>query len=192
MMKEQQLYDKYLDGRHRENHPTIYAERFIDFLKKSIFDALIVDVGCGDGRDVNAFSKEGFNVLWIDYSENEINIAYKKFPEQKFEVQNAEELNFEDNSIWAFFMINVIHYVDKKKAIQEILRTLKPNWHFFIHFNIDITDKNWNIDYHHDQEDIMELVKDFKIIHQDIFERIDQKPVEHKHKIIELILQKNS
>jgi 2-polyprenyl-3-methyl-5-hydroxy-6-metoxy-1,4-benzoquinol methylase len=62
-MKEQKLYDKYLDGRHRENHPTIYAERFIDFLKKNIFDALIVDIGCGDGRDVNAFSKEGFNVL---------------------------------------------------------------------------------------------------------------------------------
>jgi hypothetical protein len=38
----------------------------------------------------------------------------------------------------------------------------------------------------------MELVKDFNIIHQDIFERVDQKPVEHKHKIIELILQKNS
>jgi SAM-dependent methyltransferase len=39
-------------------------------------------------------------------------------------------------------MINVIHYVDKKKAIQEILRTLQPKGYFFIHFNIDITDKN--------------------------------------------------
>ena len=43
-MQQENLYHKYLDGRHRENHPTMYAEYFVDFLKQNLFDTLIVDV----------------------------------------------------------------------------------------------------------------------------------------------------
>ena len=62
-MQEQQLYDKYSEGKHWENHPIIYAERFSDFLKQKNFQGLIIDFGCGTGRDVDFFSKKGFNVL---------------------------------------------------------------------------------------------------------------------------------
>jgi len=191
-MIQEKLYQKYLAWRHRENHPTLYAERFIDFLKKEEFFALLVDIWCGDGRDVNIFAKAWFISLWIDYSEKEISLAHQKFPLQKFEVQNVEKLQFSDNSVWAFFMINVIHYVDQKKALQEIFRTLQPKGYFFIHFNIDITDKDWKRDYYHDPKDILELLKDFTILSQNIFQRTDMKPIEHTHTIMELILEKSN
>ncbi len=189
-MQSQKLYQKYADGRHWEKHPTIYAETFAEFLKEKNFKGMIVDVGCGIGRDVNVFSKFGFNAFGIDNSKQEIENCKKRFPELKFEVQDVEKLKFTDNSVDAFFMINVIHYVHKEKAIQEIFRALKPYGYFFVHFNIDIIDKNGKVDYHHDQEDILKLVSKFKIIQQRLFERVDHQPVEHKHEIVELFLQK--
>ena len=190
IMEEQKLYQKYSTGRHWEKHPTLYAESFAEFLKEKNFEGLLVDIGCSNGRDVKVFSKLGFNTLGIDNIQEEIVNNKTKLPELKFEIQNVENLEFENNSIDAFFMINVIHYVRKEKAIQEVFRTLKPKGYFFIHFNIDVIDKNGNIDYHHDQEDILKLVSKFKILQKNIFERVDQEPVEHKHKILELILQK--
>lgn len=190
MMESQQLYDKYLLGKHWENHPTIYAEHFSKFLKKSKFSGLIVDTGCGNGRDTEVFAKEGFQVLGIDYSSKEITKAKKKNPKLKFEVQDVEKLNLHDSSVNAFFMINVIHYVKKKEAIQEILRTLKKGGYFFIHFNLSIIDKNGRTDYVHKEDEILKLVSPFKIIKEGIFERVDTIPIEHTHKIMELILQK--
>ena len=189
-MQQENLYHKYLDGRHRENHPTMYAEYFVDFLKHNLFDTLIVDVWCWDGRDVNVFKKSWFDVLGIDYSEKEITIARGKFPNLMFEIQNVENLLLPDNSVGAFFMINVIHYVDNQKAIQEICRTLTSKGYFFVHFNIDIVDQYWNVDYHHDYQSILQLLSGFKILHQRVFERIDYKPIKHTHTIIEFILQK--
>jgi ubiquinone/menaquinone biosynthesis C-methylase UbiE len=189
-MKEQQLYQKYSDGRHWENHPTLYAERFSEFLKEKKFGGLIADLGCGDGRDVNVFSENGFNALGIDCSEKEIANAKHKFPDLKFEVQDAEALQFKNNSVDSFFMINVIHYLDKKKAIEEILRTLKTKGYLFIHFNVEIRDINGKLDYQHSENNIRKLISKFNIVHENIFERTDYKPVEHRHIIMELILQK--
>lgn len=190
-MKSKELYQKYSDGRHWEKHPILYAENFAEFLKKVNLCGLLVDVGCGSGRDVNVFSRLGFNALGIDNSKDEIENCKKKYPKLKFEIQNAECLKFKDNLIDAYFMINVIHYVNKEKAIKEMFRTLKPEGYLLIHFNIEIIDKNGNRDYHQDQKEILKLISKFKIIKQNLFERVDFLPVEHKHKILELILQKS-
>jgi len=189
-MQSKELYTKYSPSKHWELHPTIYAESFTEFLKNKKFHGKIVDIGCGTGRDVNVFVQHGLNALGIDNSEKEIALTKQKFPKLRFEVQDAEHLDFASNSIDACYTINVIHYVDKEKAINEILRILKPRGYFFIHFNIDIIDKNGKIDYHQDLNDILQSISMFKIIKKQIFERTDNQPIEHKHKIIELILQK--
>jgi len=191
-MKSIKLYKKYADGRHWAKHPTIYAETFANFLKNNKFKGLVIDIGCGDGRDVNVFSKFGLDAVGVDCSKKEIKSTKEKFPDLKFDVQEAENLKFKDNSVDACFMINVIHYTDKPKALQEVFRVLRPKGYFFIHFNIEITDKDGHLDYHHDQKEILQLISKFKIIKRKTFERIDFEPIKHKHKIIELILQKPS
>ncbi len=189
-MEEQQLFDKYQEGRHWENHPTVYAERYAAFLKKQDFEGLLIDVGCGNGRDVAVFQENGFNTLGIDYSPKEVAIARSKYPNSKFEVQNVETLNFEKNSVGAYFMINVIHYVKKQKGLEELLRTLKPLGYLFIHFNLEIIDETGNIDYHQDKDEISKLISKFKIVKQRAFERVDTVPKKHTHNILEFILQK--
>jgi len=188
-MKEKILYEKYSSGKHWENHPTIYAERFLDFLRERKFSGLLVDLGCGNGRDLNFFSKNGLSVKGIDLDEKEISIAKKDFPELYLEIQDIERLTFEDNSIDAFFMINVIHYLDKEKAIKNIYKKLRKGGYLFIHFNLEIKEDN-NLDYSQKEEEIIFLIKEFNIIKKKIFKRIDTKPFKHTHKIMELILQK--
>jgi len=189
-MQEQKLYQKYLSGHHWEKHPTAYATSFAKFLEKKNFKGLVVDAGCGNGRDTDTFSKLGFDVLGIDNSNKQISSNKKELPELKFEAQDLKNLKFENESIDAFFSINVMHYVDKKRAIKELFRTLKPQGYFLVHFNIEIIDKDGNVDYRQNQEDILETFSEFEILQKKVFERIDHEPVKHKHKIMELILQK--
>jgi len=189
-MHNQKLFNKYNKGTHWIGHPTEYAEHFSQFLKNKDFNGLLIDVGCGSGRDVSVFKQNGFNTKGIDNSEESIQSARSTYKGCNFNIGNAEQLIFENESIDAFFMINVIHYIDPQKAVKEIKRTLKKNGYFFIHFNLKIIDKNGNTDYEQKRSKIDQLLKDFQVIEERVFERIDQKPVEHTHTILELILQK--
>ncbi len=165
-MEERTLYEKYASKRHWEKHSINYAKFFADFLKRKNFNGLIVDLGCGNGRDVNIFAENGFNILGVDNSEKELELAKRNFPKLSFELQDIEKLSFRDNSVSAFFIINVIHYTNKEKAIKEIYRTLKPKGFCFIHFNLKIVDKEGKVDYEHKEEEILDLVKKFKIVHK--------------------------
>lgn len=189
-MEEKNLYKKYNEGRHWEKHPTIYAEDFVEFLENNNFKGLIVDAGCGNGRDLEIFHNVGYENLGIDYSNKEIENAKRLHPNLIFEIQNIEKMNFKNGEVSAFFCINVIHYVNKKKALGELFRCLKKNGYLFIHFNIEIRDKDGKVDYKHNEEDILELVSDFKIVRKKVMEREDTIPIKHRHKIMGLILQK--
>jgi len=101
-MENIELYQKYKNGRHWDDHPTDYAERFASFLKVQNFDGLLVDIGCGKGRDVDIFQRNEFNVLGIDVSSQEINIAQRTYPFSRFQVDSAERLSFPENCVGAF------------------------------------------------------------------------------------------
>ncbi len=189
-MESQELYDKYQHGRHWDNHPTAYAERFAQFLANRGFSGLLIDVGCGTGRDVHFFSSRGFLVTGIDYSDKEIALARARFSKERFEIQNAEELKFQNESVGAIFMINVIHYLNQKKALEELFRILRPGGYVFIHFNLSVVDDAGAVDYSQSERDILELLSKFSIVLKNIFERFDRTPTPHTHKVLELILQK--
>ncbi|MFH1455450.1 MAG: class I SAM-dependent methyltransferase [archaeon] len=151
---------------------------------------MLVDLGCGNGRDVKVFHDQGFNVVGIDISDENLELAKKTFPECKFEKQDIEDLNFEDESVDAYYMVNVIHYVDMVKAFQEIQRTLKKDGFLFIHFNLSIEDETGTVDYQISESEVMDLVKSFEVVDKKVFERIDLQPIKHTHKILQLILKK--
>lgn len=184
-MESQELYDKYNEGNHWEKHPTVYAERFVEFLNGREFDGLIVDAGCGNGRDVKVFSQNGLDVIGVDNSEEHTELARKACPNCSF-----EDMRFENKSVSAIFCINLIHYVNKEKTLREFKRVLKEGGYLFIHFNIEIKDKEGNLDYSHSEEDILKLVSGFEVVDKKIITREGSFPVEHTHKIMELILKK--
>ncbi len=189
-MKEQALFEKYKETRHWEQRKPDYAEKFVSFLREKKAKGLIVDIGCATGRDVKYFKDAGFETLGIDISKEEIQAAKKNHPDCRFEVQDAEKMNFKDNSVDAFFIINLMHYVDKKAVLKGVLQSLKPGGYVFVQFNLSITDDIGKIDYAYSEEEIIALVSDFAIMKKNKFERTDLKPIKHTHQILELILQK--
>ena len=199
-MKNQNLFDKYRDGNHWENHPTMYAKEFANFLrfndKKFVFMDFwapyqIVDLGCGSGRDVHYFRSEEY-IKAIGLDKNTDCVKKTELPVQDvLSVQDIENLSFEDNSQYAYFCINVLHYVDAPKVLGEIYRTLKQGGYAFIHFNLLIFDQNYSIDYHQKKSDVYELLKDFEIVEEKIFLREDKLPTPHTHHIMQVIIKKN-
>lgn len=199
-MNNQNLFDKYSDGKHWENHPTIYAEYFAEFLNqdclnkcRDFFPANVVDLGCGNGRDVMYLNGHecipaiGFDIDpdIIQQAKDTTGYIYDFF------VGNIENLSFQDNTQFAYFCINVMHYVDQKKVLREIYRTLRPGGYAFIHFNLLIIDNNYSIDYHQKISDVYDLMKDFEIVEEKVFLREDSSPVPHTHHIMQIILKKN-
>lgn len=189
-MENRKLFVKYKKGEHWENRNTDEAERFAKFLISKKSNSLIVDMGCGGGRDVALFTRKGFKTIGIDISKWNIKKAKINFPNLDFRVGNIENLEFDNSSIDAIFNINVIHYVDKEKTIKEFFRVLKPGGYLFIHFNLEILDEKGIIDYQQSKEKVLSLISNFKIISRRDFNRIDLIPKKHTHHILELLLAK--
>ncbi|MFA7717639.1 MAG: class I SAM-dependent methyltransferase [Candidatus Absconditabacterales bacterium] len=198
-MKNQELFDKYSRDKHWENHPTIHADMFAKFLKNNLnkqilsSEFVITDLGCGIGRDVVRFREHRISCMGFDidhealvYISNHYNIHGTNF-----NCCNIEKLPFQNSSKYAYFCINVMHYVNASKVMKEMYRTLKRGGYAFIHFNLLIIDENYSIDYHQKKSDVYELIKEFEIVSENIFLREDSKPVPHTHHIMQLILKKH-
>ncbi|MDO8511733.1 MAG: class I SAM-dependent methyltransferase [bacterium] len=189
-MKNVHLHIKYGNGRHWDNHPRTYAEDFANFLRLREFDDLIVDLGCGAGHDVAVFTENGFKTIGIDRSQDETIAARLVHPNLKFDQQNGEALSFDDNSVGAFFCINLMHYVNQTKILAEISRALKPCGYLFVHFNLSIIDHTGKVDFEQSAQEILINLKDLRPVRFKIVQRIDNTPIPHEHKIFELVMQK--
>lgn len=188
-MENAALYAKYHDNRHWDKHPTIYAERFARFLKDQEFTGRLVDLGCGTGRDVEIFTKMGFDASGLDIGQYEIDIARRYRPDCLFEVGDIHNLPYANSSIGAYFMINVIHCVDQFWALRHMWRTLVPGGILYIHFNLRIVDPQGHTIFFQEESSVTHLIRDWIVLERILFKRIDTEPLEYTHTILELILQ---
>ncbi|UCE74052.1 MAG: class I SAM-dependent methyltransferase [Methanomassiliicoccales archaeon] len=109
------------------------SKRFISNLPK---DSIVLDLGCGNGRNSIHLAKEGMKVIGIDFSRGLIKIAKNKL-EWK-EVANRVNLIEGDigslplkkESVNAVLYIATIHHLptpqERLKSLLEVKRCLKP------------------------------------------------------------------
>ena len=127
-----------------ENHNSVFQEfgnidiYIFDQLLKGNFkkDHKIIDVGCGNGRNLYYFLKNKFNVYGIDQNESAINelklLAQQLHPDlaqTNFEVGEISQMKFEQKSFdWVIcnavlhFAYNPAHF---EKMLIEIWKLLK-------------------------------------------------------------------
>ena len=200
-MENQRLFLKYSKGKHWENHPTIYVEEFAEFLNqeclitcKDSSPGLVIELGCGTGRDVACLMGHFcIPAMGLDIDPYAIQKAKESTGYiNDFYVQNIENLPFLNDSQYAYFCINVMHYVDQEKVLGEIYRTLKPGGYAFIHFNLLIVDidQKLSIDYYQKNSAVYSLVRKFEIVQEKIFMREDSLPVVHTHHVMQVIIKK--
>lgn len=89
----------------------------------------ILDIGCGNARNLKPFIEKGFECYGIDSSNELIKIAKQRLPAAKLLHANALKLPFPDKSFDYVICFAVLHHLkpkDHEKAVSEIKRVLKP------------------------------------------------------------------
>lgn len=108
---------------------SIWAE--LDMFKDYVQDGdRVLDAGCGNGRLLDLLKDKKIDYIGIDFSDKLVELAKKKYPDDKF--LNADTLNlpFSDNNFDKVFSIAVLHTIPsvelREKALLELKRVLKP------------------------------------------------------------------
>ena len=93
----------------------------------------ILELGCGNCRNLLPFAKQGFQCYGIDFSKEMLKFAREFMKKNKFKVKlkqaRAEKLPFKNNSFDYILCIALLHHLDKEeqiKALNEIKRVIKP------------------------------------------------------------------
>lgn len=113
------------------------------FLRYLPDNALILDLGCGSGRDTLAFKKKGYQVVATDYSKKLVDKASKLVGiDVRFEsFYELSELNLYDG-IWA--SASLLHCERKRlpEVIGKILAALKMNGICYMSFKYGEKDRH--------------------------------------------------
>ena len=108
-------------------------------LSKNWEKGKILDVGCGNGRNLIPFAEKNFTCEGVDFSIEMLNHAKSKFKKlnlkSKFHVANMTDLPFKDNSFDYLICIASFHHlnkIDQQKTLLEFKRILKSNGKIYI------------------------------------------------------------
>ncbi len=117
--------EKYADSSYKVT-PAGLINRFLELLPQN---PIILDAGCGAGKDARVFNKLGANVTGIDLSKGLIEEARKRNPTVNFEEGDFLNLRFGNESfdgVWAHAsLVHLETVADAKKALGEFHRVLK-------------------------------------------------------------------
>jgi len=136
---ETHYYEDNYNG-HRLRSRETRVLQFLDSLRLPK-NAKILELGYGAGMTSAKIYQRGFNLIGIDISNKLQKIATKNCqkvtPQNKatfkFQVGNAEQLDFPDNTFDCVIGLGFIHYLARPiTCIKEAKRVLKPNGHFII------------------------------------------------------------
>jgi SAM-dependent methyltransferase len=111
------------------------SERYRKFISELRPGARILDAGCGTGRFIKYFIKDGFKVTGIDLSISMIEIATQTNPEASFRVMDMCNLDFPDHSfdgMWNVATILHLNEFEVLKTFQESKRVLKKDGRLYV------------------------------------------------------------
>jgi len=113
-----------------------------EYVEKINNDAAVLDVGCGNGRLIEAFKEKKIKYCGVDNSAELIKIAQKNYPEQKFTISDILDLhNIENDYYDKIFCLATLQHIPSKelrvKALQKMAEKLKKGGTVII--------SNWNL-----------------------------------------------
>jgi len=101
---------------------------FLDSLPKS---SLVLDVGCGNGRNAVYAEELGHKVVAFDVSPAMIGTAMRKTKKDSYALADARQTPFRDDSFDAVLAVAVVHHIEAAEgrldALREVGRVLKSS-----------------------------------------------------------------
>ncbi len=125
------FYDEeyYSDGKASTDlpwHSRRVAARLGDFSGRRV-----LDVACGTGEWLAWFRQRGAEVSGVDLSGKAIHRCLERFPGGDFHCSPAESLPFDDDCFnLVTCMGSLEHFLDKRKALEEMRRVAAPGARF--------------------------------------------------------------
>lgn len=135
ILKTIKTYNEVADEYSRINVSLDPIQNLVDLFVDNINGNIILDAGCGHGRDAEYLSKLGFGVVGIDLSYKLLDIARKKAQKASFYLMDMRKLGFHNNSfdaIWACASFLHIPKKEAKQTLKEFHRVLKNTGMIFI------------------------------------------------------------
>ena len=109
-------------------------EKFLPRVKKA---GLILDVGCGSGRDTKYFIDKGYDVISIDASEKMVDLA-RSYSNGDVRLMNFNDINWSDrfDGIWA--CASLLHISSKAllSVGKKLFLALKSNGVIYMSFKL--------------------------------------------------------
>lgn len=121
--------------------PSPLAKRLCEHLPNKSGNK-ILEIGVGNGRDSIYFAKMGNEVTGIDIAQGAVDLAKKNSKKEgvedkiQFQVGDAENLEFPDESFDTVYSISVLHSTILAESFKEIARVLKPGGKFMLHMYV--------------------------------------------------------
>lgn len=110
------------------------------WLSKNVLDKKTLDYGCGNGKSSIKMAQLGAKEVWgIDISDVSIQNALKEtkneglFEKIKYQVMDAEQTSFKNESFDIIYESGTLHHLDLKKAYFELSRILKKDGKMLCH-----------------------------------------------------------
>ena len=103
---------------------------FNDFCQCIVSGGLVLDAGCGGGRDCQAFVERGFKVIGIDLSEKMLEIAQASVKSGAFKQADLRKIPLDDDSvdgIWCCASLLHLKHSEVPRALAEFKRILRTN-----------------------------------------------------------------
>ena len=95
--------------------------------------ARVLEYGCGPSAFVSALVDDAGELVGIDISDVAVMQATERAAREgrtaRYQVMDAESLDFPDGSFDLVCSAAVLHHLDLRKAFREISRTLRPDGH---------------------------------------------------------------
>ncbi len=165
---------------------------FLKYLKEG---SLILDFGCGSGRDSRYFLSKGYAVEAIDGSEEMVRIASLNtgLPVKHMYFQELDETEKYDG-IFACASLLHVPYEELPDVMQRIYRALKHDGIAYVSFKYGEYEGYRNGRYFTDMNEerfstLLESVPDFEILEECI--TADARPGRTEEKWLNVILRKN-
>ncbi|HZJ24375.1 MAG TPA: class I SAM-dependent methyltransferase [Anaerolineales bacterium] len=121
------IANRYLDVRTRDSEDV----RLLDELTTRLpAGAKVLDAGCGAGLPISQMLSEKFEVIGVDFSEVQIELAKKNVPNTTFICQDMTNLDFPDNTfdgICSYYAIIHIPREEHQPLLANFDRMLKPD-----------------------------------------------------------------
>jgi len=120
------IADRYLAERHRDTPDVQLLNDFIELLTPK---SRVLDAGCGAGVPIAQLLAEQFDVIGVDFSEAQIELAKENVPGAHFLCKDMTQLDFPDDSldgICSYYAIIHIPREEHASLFDDFYRMLKP------------------------------------------------------------------